>query len=241
MQESRPFNNLLCALREPDYALIAPGLFAAQHSVGDVLYNPGEDVEIVHFPCGPAMASFVVSDEDGREVETALIGREGAVGGVISNGSLPAYTRIAVKFGGHFACINVSDLHAAKRKSPTLQNWFDRYADCLLSQIFQGTACNAMHSVEQRVAKWMLAAAERLGHDVVPFTHEELAALLGAGRSHTTRALRAFGAQGLIVTRRGSVLLRDSAALKKIACSCNDLVKHHFEEVLSGVYPNRSG
>src|SRR5262249_43425628 len=90
---SRPYNNLLRHLREPDYALIAPSLFTSAHSVNDVIYNPGDHVEVVHFPCGPAMVSFVISGEDGRDVETVLIGREGAVGGIVSQGRLPAYSR----------------------------------------------------------------------------------------------------------------------------------------------------
>jgi hypothetical protein len=235
---SRPYNNLLRSLRESDYALIAPHLSAAEHSVNDVLYNPGDDVEVVHFPCGPAMVSFVISGDDGREVETVLIGREGAVGGIVSHGRLPAYSRIAVKFGGQFACLPVGDLEAAKAKSPALRNTFARYADCLLAQIFQATACNAIHSIEQRAAKWMLAALDRTGDNVVPFTHEELAAMLGAGRSHTTRVLKEFRSRGLIETRRGSVLVRDNAAMKTVACGCNELVKGHFDEVLAGVYPN---
>ena len=239
--DARPYNNLLRVLREPDYALIAPHLFAAQRSVNDVLYNPGDDVDVVHFPCAPAMLSFVISGEDGREVETVLVGREGAVGGIVSHGRLPAYSRIIVKFGGDFACLAVADLEAAKAKSPALRHFFARYADCLLAQIFQSTACNAMHSIEQRAAKWMLAATERTGDDVVPFTHEELAAMLGAGRSHTTRVLQEFRSHGLIETRRGSVLVRDHAELKKVACGCNELVKSHFDEVLAGVYPNGGG
>jgi hypothetical protein len=235
---SRPHNNLLRVLREPDYALIAPHLFASEHSVNDVLYNPGDDVDVVHFPCGPAMVSFVISGEDGHDVETVLVGREGAVGGVVSHGRLPAYSRIIVKFGGRFACLPVADLEAAKAASPALRNTFVRYADCLLAQIFQATACNAIHSIEQRAAKWILAAIERTGDDVVPFTHEELAAMLGAGRSHTTRVLNGFRSRALIETRRGSVLVRDHAALKKIACGCNELVRSHFDEVLAGVYPN---
>src|SRR5690348_5252650 len=235
---SRPYNNLLRALRAPDYGLLAPHLFVAEHSVGDVMYNPGDSVDLVYFPCGPAMVSFLISGEDGRDVETVLIGREGAVGGIVSHGRLPAYSRIVVKFGGEFACLPIGDLEAAKAKSQALRNFFARYADCLLAQIFQATACNAIHSIEQRAAKWMLAALERTGDSVVPFTHEELAAMLGAGRSHTTRVLKEFRSRNLIATRRGSVLVRDHAALKKVACGCNELVKNHFDEVLAGVYPN---
>ena len=126
----------------------------------------------------------MVTNEDGRDVETILVGREGAVGGIVSEGYLPAYTRIVVKFGGPFVRLQVSKLEAAKVKSRTLRNVFARYADCMLSQIFQSTACNAIHSIEQRTAKWIISAMERTdGDDVVPLTHEQLATLLGVGRT----------------------------------------------------------
>ena len=114
------------------------------------LYSPGDDVETVHFPCGPSLASYMVPNEDGRDVETILIGREGAVGGIVSQGFLPAYTRIMVKFAGPFVRLPVGKLDAAKAKSRTLSNIFARYADCMLAQVFQSTACNAIHSIEQR-------------------------------------------------------------------------------------------
>ena len=74
---------------------------------------------------------------------------------------LPAYTRICVKFGGPFARIHVAKLDAAKMRSASLRNIFARYADCMLAQMFQSTACNAIHSIEQRTAKWIIAAMER--------------------------------------------------------------------------------
>jgi hypothetical protein len=240
-EETRPNNNLLRALREPDYALLAPDLFARDSTANDVLYHPGDDVDVVHFPCGPTMVSYLISADDGRDVETVLVGREGAVGGIVSHGHLPAYSRIVVKFGGRFVCLKVADLEAAKGKSLALRSYFARYADCLLAQIFQSTACNAIHSTEQRAAKWIIAATERTGGSSVPFTHEELAGMLGAGRSHTTRVLQGFRARGLIETRRGLLLVRDHPALKAISCPCNELVKIHFEEVLRGVYPNGEG
>ena len=237
---SRPHNNLLRALREPDYALIAPHLFAAEHSVNDVLYNPGDDVEVVHFPCGPAMVSFVISGEDGHDVETVLVGREGAVGGIVSQGFLPAYTRIVVKFGGPFVKLPVGRLDAAKMQSLTLRNVFARYADCMMAQMFQSTACNAIHSIEQRTAKWIVSAMERTDDDaIVPLTHEQLATLLGVGRSYASRVLQTFKAEGTLETRRGAIVVRNLAALKARACLCNEQVKFHFDEVLQGVYPTQ--
>src|SRR5664279_2594497 len=234
----RPYNNLLRRLSANDFALIAPHLAAETANAGDLLYNPGYDVEIVHFPCGPSLASYLVPNEDGRDVETILVGREGAVGGIVSEGYLPAYTRIMVKFGGPYVRLKVRKLDAAKSRSATLRNVFARYADCMLAQMFQSTACNAIHSIEQRTAKWIVSAMERTdGDDIVPLTHEQLATLLGVGRSYTSRVIQTFKAEGVLETRRGSILVRDRDALQKRACLCNESVKNHFEEVLRGVYP----
>jgi Crp-like helix-turn-helix domain len=236
--EGRPYNNLLRRLSTSDFALVEPHLQREEADANDLLYSPGDDVEIVHFPCGPSLASFLVPNEDGRDVETILVGREGAVGGIVSEGFLPAYTRITVKFGGPFVRLRVKSLDAAKTKSATLRNVFARYADCLLAQIFQSTACNAIHSIEQRTAKWIISAMERTeGEDVVPLTHEQLATLLGVGRSYTSRVIQTFKAEGVLETRRGSILVLDREALRMRACLCNEAVKSHFEEVLRGVYP----
>ena len=234
----RPYNNLLRRLNVADFALIAPYLVHDEAAPNELLYNPGDDVETVHFPCGPSLATYLVANEDGRDVETILVGREGAVGGIVSQGYLPAYTRIMVKFGGPFVRLHVGKLDAAKMKSPTLRNVFARYSDCMLAQIFQATACNAIHSIEQRTAKWIIAAMERTdGDGVVPLTHEQLATLLGVGRSYTSRVIQTFKTEGVLETRRGSILVRNRDALKLRACLCNESVKNHFEEVLRGVYP----
>jgi Crp-like helix-turn-helix protein len=234
----RPFNNLLRRLDGADFALIEPHLLPMQAQAGDLLYNPGAAVETVYFPCGPSLASYVVPNEDGRDVETILVGREGAVGGIVSQGHLPAYTRIAVRFGGPLLRLPIVKLEAAKAKSAALCNIFARYADCMLAQIFQSTACNAVHSIEQRTAKWIISAIERIeGSDAVPLTHEQLATLLGVGRSYASRVIQAFRAEGILETRRGSIVVRNRDALESRACLCNDAIKAHFEEVLSGVYP----
>jgi hypothetical protein len=236
-RQDRPFNNLLARLSEADFGLIKPHLDPGDGNTDDLLYNPGDDVEIVHFPCGSSLASYLVPNEDGRDVETILVGREGAVGGIVSHGFLPAYTRIMVKVGGPFVRLRVSKLEAAKAKSVTLRNLFSRYADCMLAQVFQSTACNAIHSIEQRTAKWIISAMERTGSDLVPLTHEQLSAMLGVGRSYTSRVIQTFKAEGVLETRRGAILVRNRDALAIRACLCNDAVKSHFEEVLRGVYP----
>jgi hypothetical protein len=239
--DERPLNNLLRRLREPDYALLAPHLEPQERRAGDLLYNPGDNVEIVHFPCGPSLASFLVSNEDGRDVETVLIGREGAAGGIVSAGWLPAYCKITVKYPGPFVQLRATVLQEAKAKSTTLRNLFTRYADCLLAQVFQSTACNAIHTIEQRAAKWIIAAMERTGDHNVPLTHDQLATMLGVGRSYTSRVLQGLKADGVLTTGRGALRVQDFDRLAARACSCNASVKTHFEMVLSGIYPDEIG
>jgi DNA-binding transcriptional regulator YhcF (GntR family) len=221
----RPSNNLLRRLSRADFALISPHLVFTHAAAGELLYNPGDDVDVAHFPCGPSLASYLVASEDGRDVEA-------------SQGYLPAYTRIIVKFSGPFARLPIGKLETAKSESLTLRNVFARYADCLLAQIFQSTACNAIHSIEQRAAKWIVSAMERTNEDaIVPLTHEQLATLLGVGRSYASRVLQTFKAEGMLETRRGAIVVKNRAALQARACLCNEQVKTHFEEVLRGVYP----
>ena len=231
-------NNLLKALREKDHALLRGHLEHFDAQAGEQLYRPGDNVGTVYFPCGPSLASLLVCNEDGRDVETVLIGREGAVGGIVSLGQLPAYCRIIVKFGGPFLRLPVRQLEVAKTTSASLRSLFGRYADCLLAQVLQSTACNAIHSIEQRTAKWIVAAMDRTGNEEVPLTHEELASMLGVGRSYTSRVIQTFKAEGILETKRGALLVRSIDALRARSCLCNDTVKRHFDEVLRGVYPD---
>lgn len=233
----RPENNILRTLRREDYALIAPHLSEIQSVAHQQLYSPGENVEIVYFPCGPTLTSFLVTNADGRDVDTILIGREGAVGGIVSHGNLPAYAKIVVKFSGKLMRLRVIDLEAAKAQSLPMRNLFARYADCLLAQVLQSTACNAIHSIEQRTAKWMLAAMDRSGGDELPLTQEELAFMLGVGRSYVSRVMQVLRQDGIIATGRGTITVLDKPALAKRSCMCDDSVKAHFDTVLAGVYP----
>jgi hypothetical protein len=235
--EDRPQNNLIRALRADDYALIAGQIepWTGAHNVR--LYSPGENVDCVYFPCGPSLVSFLVVNGSGRDVESLLIGREGAVGGIVSEGHLPAYTQMVVQSPGPFVRLKTEDLSAAKEKSRSFQALFARYADCLLAQMFQSNSCNAVHSIEQRTAKWILSAMERTGESHVALTQDKLAAMIGVGRTYASKVINSFRKEKILESRRGVLFVSDVEALKAKSCNCNDLVKAHFETVLMGVYP----
>jgi Crp-like helix-turn-helix domain len=230
-------NNLLKALRQQDLALLRPRMEEVDLVAQQIIYEAGDDVDYVYFPCGPTLISFVVVLGNGKDVETALVGREGAVGGIVNQGHLPAYARSIVQYAGPALRMKCYELEKAKAESATLRHFFARYADCLMAQIFQCVACNAVHSIEQRAAKWLLAAADRTGGAEIPLTQEQLSSILGVGRSYVSRVIQTMKARGLIEVGHRRMRIADEAGLAGVACDCNLCVKKHFDEVLVGVYP----
>jgi CRP-like cAMP-binding protein len=230
-------NNLLRALRTEDWAIIQPMLEEWSAPTGTLLHDPGDTVKHAYFPCGSSLISYLVVLGDGRAIETALIGREGAIGGIVSQGRLPAYARAEVQLGGSFWRVDLHDLEDAKSRSVTLRFLFARYADCLMAQVFQSVACNAAHSIEQRTAKWLLAAMDRTGASYVALTQEQLASMLGVGRSYLSRVIKDLKSRKVIETRRGRIGVANTYALRALACECNPCVSRHFDDVLKGVYP----
>lgn len=229
-------SDLLKPLKNADFELLEPYLEGCRFESGETFYEPGEIADHCYLPLGGAVASCFVVLDSGVPVETVMIGREGALGGSASNGKVPAYVRSKVMHGGDFYRIALPDLDRAKEISPAIRNLFSRYADCLMAQVFQSIACNAVHSIEQRAAKWLSAAMDRTGGRDITMTQEQLASMMGVGRSYASRVVQRFKHDGLLATRRGGLLVLDEYRLKARACSCHDLVRGHFGSVLGGVY-----
>ncbi len=153
---SRPENALLRSINAKDFKTLRPHLDQVEVHSRQALYHAGDAVESVYFPCGQTVVSLAVAVDDDREIDTVLIGREGAVGGFVSRDRLPSYWRAAVKVGGPMVRLSSRRLEETERQSHLLRQLFARYTDCLLAQICQSTACNAAHTIEQRAAKWIV-------------------------------------------------------------------------------------
>jgi len=231
-------SNLLAALRIDDQARLAEHMDDVSYGLGHVFYEPGMNVKYAYFPRYDAVSSFHVIMADGAAVETAMVGREGAVGGIVSNGRLPAYARSCVMHGGQFYRITLSDLDYVKKDSAQMRYLFARYADCLVAQIFQSVACNASHTIERRAAKWLTAAMDRTGKDEVSMTQDQLGSLLGVGRTYVSRIIKRMKDNGTIMTRRGGIMIKRRDQLDHMSCDCNRLVADHFATVLKGIYPD---
>jgi CRP-like cAMP-binding protein len=228
----RAANRLLAALSGRDFAVLAPHLKRVSLRRGAVLFEPGDDIETTYFPCYGMMASLMVVTRDGREVEAATIGREGAIGGIVSEGHKPAFGRAVVQIAGDALAIPTSDLEAAKTGSPRFGDLFSRYADALLAQMMQGVACNALHRADERCARWLLATHDRAGGDRIHLTQEALAEMLGVQRTTVTAVTHQLQARGLIRTHRGRVEILDRAGLERAACECYAAVEAHFAALL---------
>lgn len=231
-------SNLLGALKQADRALLEPVVTECHLSAGETIYDAGDVVRYAYFPRGAALAVFLVLMENGEVVETAMVGREGALGGIVSQGLIACYARSCVLHEGSFYRIPLAELEEVKAQSVRIRNLFARYADCMLAQVFQSVACNASHTIEQRAAKWLTSAMERTGEDEITMTQEQLAAMMGIGRSYASRVVQRFKADRIIQTRRGGLKVLDPPGLRDRACLCNELVKQHFAGVLKGVYPD---
>ncbi len=218
-------------------ALLEPFGEVVQLDGGDRIQQRGEDVRSSYFPFGTTMVSLVVELSDGRSLEVASIGCEGAVGGIVSCGHAPAFAHALVQVAGPAMRMPMAALEDAKRRSDFLANLFCRFSDYLLAEVMESAACNAFHSIEQRAARWLLTAQDRAG-DRIELTQEALAGLLGVQRTTVNAVVRKLQEDWLLTLHRGRVTVLDRAGLKQRACECHTVLEKHFAAVIG---PGGSG
>lgn len=230
--------NLLLSTFSPEVrALIEPFGEVVELKLGETVQQRGHDVTGSLFPFGGTMVSLILDLDGSRTVEAASIGREGAVGGIISCGHAPAFAHARVQIAGPALRVQMPVLEDAKKRSAFLGNLFCRYSDFLLAQVMQSVACNAFHPIQERAARWLLTAQDRAG-DRIALTQETLAGLLGVQRTTVNAVVRSLQDEGLIAVRRGAVSVVDRARLKPRACECYDILARHFADVIG---PGGSG
>jgi CRP-like cAMP-binding protein len=183
------------------------------------------------------VVALVLPMLDGRTVEAATIGREGAIGGIASLGLKPAFARATVQIPGFVARISLAQLEAGKRGAPKVHDVLARYADCLTAQVLQSVGCATLHPLEARCARWLLTTHDRLRRPQLPLTQESLAQMFGVARTYMTRIAAALQDRGAIAYRRGIIRIVSRSALEQSSCECYRLVRGHFERVLPGLYP----
>lgn len=224
-------NRLLATLLEEDIARLSLHLTPVPLNQGQVLFEPGDRLSQVHFPLN-GMVSIVALMDDGRSVETATIGPEGAVGLVQALGTGRVFWRALVQITGEALRVDCTTLQALHASSPALREIVRRYTEAMLMQVLQLVACNAVHAVEARLARWLLTCRDCIRDDRMLLTQEFLAEMLGVNRTTVTQTARSLQRSKLIVYRRGQVRILDRAGLERAACGCQGRIRHGFDALL---------
>ena len=233
-------NRLLSTFDREARGLVEPNGTIVQLNAGDPVLQRGVHVSSSLFPFGSTMIAMVVDLPSARSIEVASIGREGAVGGIVSCGHAPAFSRATVLVPGPALSVPMSALEDAKHHSPFIKNIFCRFSDYLLAQTMQNVACNAFHSIPQRAARWLLHAQDRAG-DRIELTQEALAGLLGVQRTTLNAVIAELSSEALILTRRGTISVLSRPGLKQRSCECYEVLQAHYDAVIgksgSGTLP----
>jgi hypothetical protein len=165
--------------------------------------------------------------------QTTAQGREGAFGLFAAMYSRVSFNRCLVQLEGGIVRCPIELLQSEFKHSEYVRDLFVSYSETLLSQVQQSVACNAMHSTEERMCRWLLMMHDRAEGEALPYTHEFLSHMLGANRKSVTLAARSLQTAGLISYRRGRIQVLDRAGLEKASCECYGVVKERFDAFLT--------
>ena len=224
-------NQLLGALLPESRKRIEPHLEPVNFKLGEVVCEAGGLLKHAYFPQGSVLSLLTVL-ENGSAIETANIGREGAFGLFAAMYSRVSFNRCIVQLEGHTVRCPIELLQEEFRNSEHVRNLFVSYSETLLSQVQQTVACNAMHSTEERMCRWLLMMHDRAEGEALTYTHEFLAHILGANRKSVTLAAQSMQNAELISYRRGTIQVLDRPGLEKASCECYAIVKERFDAFL---------
>lgn len=224
-------NRLLASLRADDLALLTPHLNQGDLERGRLLYEPGDRIDTVYFP-HDGVISLMTLMENGAAIESATIGREGALGLMAAVAPRQSLSRAIVQTPCRASRISAAQLHEAWEKSPRIRDLADRHSEALFGHAIQSVACNALHSVEARFCRWLLTCHDRISNDTVALTQEFLADMLGVQRTTVTAVARALQEKGVIRYRRGVVDIINRAGLEALTCECYGVIRGTYERLL---------
>ena len=217
------------------FGLVSAHLVCATLDKGAVLYEPGDRIETIYFPDNAVLCLMTLL-QSGEAIESAIVGREGAIGLGAATAPRQAISRTVVQAGGLAWRAPADPLRAIWRQSPSVRDLAGRHAEAVLAQLAQSVACNAVHSVEARLARWLLAHRDRIDTRVLALTQEAVADDLGVQRTTVTVVARAMQSAGLIRYSRGMVEILDRAGLEGLACECYGVVRRTYDRLLPGAF-----
>jgi CRP-like cAMP-binding protein len=196
------------------------------------LGEPGQRIDQVHFPVD-AVVSILTRLDAGQSVEIATIGNEGLVGVTVVLGGSDMNPRevATVQVPGEVVSMNADAFRAELERGGALASLVERYTRAFFSQVFQQVACNGLHTLEQRCARWILLTRDRVDTDEFPMTHEFLAQMLGVRRASVTQTAGLLQNAGYVQFSRGRVRVADRTGLEGAACECYRVTREVYDRV----------
>jgi CRP-like cAMP-binding protein len=222
-------NEILLSLPLKEQELLYPKLEFVRLKLHQVLHEAGDTLRSAYFP-NAGMISILSVFEDGRSVEVGLIGKEGFVGLPLVAGFRTASTRANVQIEGSAFRVDSVTLIPILRECPKLERGLQRFSQIMGVQSTQIAACNRLHEVNERLARWLLMCADRAGTNSVPLTQDFLAQMLGTRRSSVTVAAGILQKAGLISHVRGDVEIIDRTSLEDAACECYGIMQRQTKK-----------
>jgi CRP-like cAMP-binding protein len=230
--DASPKNLLLSALPSREYKRLLPHLDHVPLAFKAVLHEPGQPISHLYFPTSGILSLLLAREEQGEGMEVGIIGREGVAGLAAFLGAATTLTRSMVQVPGEALRIRADKFRALVGRNSKLHELLLRYVHVFLTQLTQGVACNALHSVEKRLCRWLLTVHDRTNCDRFPLTHEFLAAMLGVRRATVTEVARRLRQAGLIHYSSGQLAVLDRRGLERIVCNCYGVVKAEINRLL---------
>lgn len=219
-------NLILLALPRQESARLFPSLEFVRLNLHHVMHEAGEVMRSAYF-LNNGLGSVLTVLPDGKSVEVGLIGKEGFVGSPLVFGFKTSPLRIVVQADATAYRVDVPTLRTILPECPALERLIQRYAMILAMQSTQLAACNRLHDVEERLARWLLMSHDRIGGDVMPLTQEFLGQMLGTRRASVSVAASILQKAGMITYTRGNVTIVDKPKLEEAACDCYQIIQDH--------------
>jgi CRP-like cAMP-binding protein len=224
-------NRLLGALETASRKRIDPHLEPIKLKLGAIVCEAGGLLKHAYFPQGSVLSLLTVL-ENGSAIETANIGREGSFGLFAAMYSRVSFNRCLVQLEGGIVRCPIELLQSEFERGGYVRDLFVSYSETLLSQIQQSVACNAMHTTEERICRWLLMMHDRANGEALPYTHEFLSHMLGANRKSVTLAAQSLQTAGVISYSRGRIQVLDRPGLERASCECYAVVQERFDAFL---------
>jgi CRP-like cAMP-binding protein len=232
MTQEQTANRILAALPREEFEPLADKLKPVPLVLGETLYMPEQKIEYVYF-VDRGVVSLLAALENGATVEAGVIGPEGMAGISVILGADSTPNQALIQSPGQAMRVSSKDIRTEFRKGGKLRDLLLRYTHTLFTQVAQTAACNRLHSIEQRLSRWLLLTQDRVGRDDFILTQDFLSRMLGVRRAGVSVAANTLRQAGLIDYHRGTMMVLDRKGLENYSCECYTIVRDEYDRYTS--------